>query len=257
MIPKGEVDERSIREIEPSDLKGFVQCHFFAGVGGWSFALDLAGWPADRPVWTGSCPCQPFSSAGRRAGASDERHLWPVWYGLIQERRPSTVLGEQVESADGRPWLAGVRADLELLGYAVGAADLCAASVGAKHVRQRLWWVADADYGRCQGADVPVRQARQVEAETLALGNVARLSDPDGKRLKNAEGGAGPSASKGRTLARAVHAQPGARRWAPEPDVVRVVHGVSGCPPAVHALGNAIVPQVAAEFVSAYMESVR
>ena len=63
-IPKGEVDSRSIKDVKASDLTGFVQCHFFAGLGGWSHALRLAGWPEDRPVWTGSCPCQPFSAAG-------------------------------------------------------------------------------------------------------------------------------------------------------------------------------------------------
>lgn len=66
LIPQGDVDERSITEIQPDDLRGYTQCHFFAGIGGWSLALQLAGWPSDRPVWTGSCPCQPFSSAGRQ-----------------------------------------------------------------------------------------------------------------------------------------------------------------------------------------------
>ena len=63
---------------------------------------------------------------------------------LIAESGPAVVFGEQVASKDGRQWLAGVRADLETLGYGVGAADLCAAGVGAPHIRQRLFWVADA-----------------------------------------------------------------------------------------------------------------
>ena len=63
-IAPGDVDERSITEVRPDDLRGYTQCHFFAGIGGWSAALRLAGWPDDRPVWTGSCPCQPFSAAG-------------------------------------------------------------------------------------------------------------------------------------------------------------------------------------------------
>ena len=57
LIPAGVVDERSITEISPHDLSDYTQCHFFAGIGGWSLALELAGWPASRPVWTGSCPC--------------------------------------------------------------------------------------------------------------------------------------------------------------------------------------------------------
>ena len=139
LIPEGEVDERSITDIRGSDLVGFTQCHFFAGIGGWSYALQLAGWPEDRPVWTGSCPCQPLSSAGQRKGHEDERHLWPAFYELIAERRPPTIFGEQVASKDGREWLCGIRTDLEDARYAVGAADLCAAGAGAPHIRQRIW----------------------------------------------------------------------------------------------------------------------
>ena len=149
-IAPGEVDERSIADIRPDDLTGFRQCHFFAGIGGWSFALRLAGWPDDRPVWTGSCPCQPFSVAGKKEGFDDERHLWPDWRWLIDQCRPATIFGEQVASADGRTWLSGVRSDLETMGYEVGAADLCAASIGAPHIRQRLWFVANSNSKQAQ-----------------------------------------------------------------------------------------------------------
>lgn len=147
LIANGIVDHRSICDVEPSDLAGFEQCHFFAGIGGWSHALRLAGWPDDRVAWTGSCPCQPFSSAGQRKGHADERHLWPAFHRLIAECRPPALFGEQVASKDGREWFAAVRTDLEDLGYACGAADLCAAGVGAPHIRQRLFFVAHADGG--------------------------------------------------------------------------------------------------------------
>lgn len=147
LIAPGDVDERSITEVMPDDLRGYTQCHFFAGIGGWSYALRLAGWPDDRPVWTGSCPCQPFSAAGKQQGEADSRHLWPEFRRLLAECRPAIAVGEQVASALGRDWLAGVRADLEDLGYAVGAADLCAAGAGAPHIRQRLFWVADTENG--------------------------------------------------------------------------------------------------------------
>jgi len=143
-IAKGEVDERSIQLVDSADLADFAQCHFFAGIGVWSHALRLAGWPDDKPVWTGSCPCQPFSAAGKRSGFDDERHLWPDFFRLIRERRPSVVFGEQVASKDGLEWLDLVQADLEGAGYASAAADLCAAGFGAPHIRQRLYWVADA-----------------------------------------------------------------------------------------------------------------
>jgi len=143
-IPSGDVDERSIVDVRSDDLRGYDQCHFFAGIGGWPYALRLAGWPDDAEVWTGSCPCQPFSCAGQRKGDADERHLWPAFFRLIAERRPATVFGEQVSGKDGLEWLSAVRADLEGIGYAVGAADLPACSVGAPHIRRRLFWVAHA-----------------------------------------------------------------------------------------------------------------
>jgi DNA (cytosine-5)-methyltransferase 1 len=140
-IAPGDVDERSIVDISPDDLRGYNQCHFFAGIGGWSHALRLAGWPDDRPVWTGSCPCQPFSAAGKGQAADDERHLWPAWFSLIRECRSPVVFGEQVEAAIGWGWLDAVFADLEAEGYACGAAVLPACGVGAPHIRQRLWFV--------------------------------------------------------------------------------------------------------------------
>ncbi len=144
-IAQGEVDERSIEDILPSDLQPFTQCHFFAGIGVWSYALRQAGWSDDREVWTGSCPCQPFSTAGKGAGFADERHLWPAFYHLIRECAPRTVFGEQVASKDGLAWLGIVSADLEATGYAVGGVDICSAGFGAPHIRQRLYFVADAN----------------------------------------------------------------------------------------------------------------
>ena len=148
LIPDGWVDERDIQTVQPSDLDGFDQCHFFAGIGGWAYALDLAGW--DGPVWTGSCPCQPFSQAGKGEGFKDARHLWPAWFRLIRECRPPVVFGEQVGGPDGYHWLDLVSTDLEEAGYAFGAADLAAAGVGAPHIRQRLYFVADAERGAAE-----------------------------------------------------------------------------------------------------------
>lgn len=153
LIADGEVDERSIEDVCPEDLRGFTQAHFFAGIGGWSYALRMAGWPDHRPVWTGSCPCQPFSVAGKGKAEADERHLWPAFCWLIQERRPPAVFGEQVASKLGRAWLSRVRADLEELGYGVGAADLCAAGVGAPQIRQRLFFggMANSEMSKRRG----------------------------------------------------------------------------------------------------------
>jgi DNA (cytosine-5)-methyltransferase 1 len=152
LIAPGDVDERSIVDVKPNDLRGYTQCHFFAGIGGWSLALRYAMFPDDRLVWTGSCPCQPFSAAGKGKASGDERHLWPAWFELIRACRPSILFGEQVEAAIGWGWLDLVYSDLEQEGYSVGAAVLPACGVGAPHIRQRLWFVADSmPAGRPEG----------------------------------------------------------------------------------------------------------
>ncbi|MBJ8822846.1 DNA cytosine methyltransferase [Citrobacter freundii] len=143
-IAPGEVDERSIEDVTPDDLRGFTQCHFFAGIGVWSHSLRLAGWADDKPVWTGSCPCQPFSAAGKGDGFADERHLWPHFFHLISERRPQHVFGEQVAAGNANAWFDLVQTDLEGLGYAFGLVPFAAAGVGAPHIRERAYWVAHA-----------------------------------------------------------------------------------------------------------------
>ena len=159
LVAAGEVDERSIADVQPDDLARFTQCHFFAGIGVWSYALRLAGWADDEPVWTGSCPCPSFSAAGKGQGFDDPRHLWPDWIRLIRKRRPAVVFGEQADDAIGFGWLDLVQTDLEAQGYAVGKAVLGACSVGAPHIRQRLYFV-----GECANAEVPERE-RAIGAE--------------------------------------------------------------------------------------------
>lgn len=144
-IYPGEVIEKDIRQVKPEDVRDAQQAHFFAGIGVWPYALRLAQWPEHVHTWTGSCPCQPFSGAGKRKGVEDSRHLWPEWLRLIQQCRPSVLFGEQVASPDGRTWLGNVQADVEALGYRFAGADLCAASVGAPHKRPRLFFCAVGD----------------------------------------------------------------------------------------------------------------
>jgi len=188
LIMAGDVDERSISDVRPTDLAGYAQCHFFGGISGWPLALQLAGWPDDHPCWSGSCPCQPFSSAGKRTGITDCRHLWPEFKRLIAACCPSFVFGEQVASSEvvgsqleaaflvavqeGKiaranrlakrlaaskgfhfhpRWLDGVRADLEAEGYAFRFMVLGAHSVGAPHIRQRVYWLADAERADSRG----------------------------------------------------------------------------------------------------------
>jgi len=275
-IPPGVVDDRPIEEVQGSDVEGYTQCHFFAGVGGWPLALALAGWPTARPVWTGSCPCQPFSSAGKRRGVRDERHLWPEFRRLIKERRPPICFGEQVAGAAGVEWFVGVCTDLETLGYAVGAADLCAACVGAPHIRQRLYWVADD-----QGERLRTDRAAECEpgggrlAPGRADAQVAiRLGDADGGGSQSREQALaparhGPAAfTNGCGAAdRGAYADPwgayivvgcndGKLRRAPaEPAFFPLADGIPGRVALLKGFGNALVPQVAAEFIAAFEEA--
>ncbi len=145
VIADGVVDRRSIADVDPKDVAGFCQVHFFAGGGLWSIAARMAGWPDDRPLWTGSCPCQGESLAGKRLGADDPRHLWPDFYRIIRAARPAIVVGEQVAAAAGTHWLDRVCSDLEDEDYAIRAVDIPACAVDAPHQRQRLFWVAMDD----------------------------------------------------------------------------------------------------------------
>ena len=326
LIPPGHVDDRSIADVTKTDLDGFTQCHLFCGIAGWPLALRLANWPADRPVWTGSCPCQPFSSAGKGKGVNDERHLWPEFARLIGECKPPTVFGEQVASKAGRGWLDGVFADLEDLDYRCGAADLCAASAGAPHIRQRLFWVADSE-GDGRGHDPrDSRTENHPRAEDRSSGENAagiprKLSggselpsgvadaDSDGRRAARERDGeaereepkrsCGNNSGLGDTNSgrreQAGHSQPesnseaihrqsasghsSAGPWS-DFDIIRCVeptkepgryvekrrriesgtqplaHGIPGRVAQLRGLGNAIVPQVAAEFIMATQEAM-
>jgi DNA (cytosine-5)-methyltransferase 1 len=268
-IADGRVDPRSIRDLRGGDVASAVQFHAFAGIGGWSRALRLAGWPDDLPVWTGSCPCQPFSSAGRAKGFDDDRHLWPEWFRLIGECRPAVVFGEQVASPDGLRWLDLVFADLEGAGYACGAADLCAAGVGAPHIRQRLFFVAVADGERRQGLGVQLRERGPRAAVHEARGGCSAGNVGDAVLARPPER---PGTAVGRGAVRdegqAAAAASTSGFWSPvewlpcqdgrhrpvEPGTFPLADGVPARVGKLRGYGNAIVPQVAERFVRAVME---
>ncbi|EPH1775885.1 DNA cytosine methyltransferase [Citrobacter freundii] len=177
-IAPGEVDERSIEDVTPDDLRGFTQCHFFAGIGVWSHSLRLAGWPDDKPVWTGSCPCQPFSAAGKGDGFADERHLWPHFFHLISECRPQHVFGEQVAAGNANAWFDLVQTDLEGMGYAFGIVPFTSAGIGAPHIRERAYWVAHAssEYESAAGNETGI-------TARLRISSTDRLADAGGERF--------------------------------------------------------------------------
>jgi len=227
-IPDGWVDERSITDVRPHEVARFTQQHFFAGIGGWSLALRLAGWPDDKPVRTGSCPCQPFSQAGKGLGEKDDRHLWPVFRDLITFGEPTVTFGEQVASPAGRDWLSDVRSDLEGLGYEVGAADLCSAGIGRSHGRARLYWVASNP--------ASVRRARLEPTRDLGPTRQGRTcSQEDLQAIIRSPFSPGGS-------------------W-PQPLLRSVDDGLSTRMVGCHGAGNAIDPGLAAEFILAFLET--
>ena len=306
LLPDGEVDGRSILDVEPADLRGFAQCHFFAGIGGWPYALRLAGVAEDLSAWTGSPPCQPFSQAGQRKGQDDDRHLAPAFLRLVAACRPELVFGEQVASAAvlgpvgrksraavegpaGWAWLDALAADLEAASYAVAAADLPAAGIGAPHIRQRLFFGAVAleatplgvgdglgagsqgwigmPGGADQRAARPTGLARGLADGDGGLardcsvqrGRQHRCEPQDGEAGRLVEGAdpAGADATDG------VWRDPDwllcrDGKWRPvEPGTFPLADGLPGRMGLLRGYGNAIVPPLAAEFVMAFLESLR
>lgn len=335
LIPAGDVDTRSITDVQPDDLAGYRQCHFFAGIGGWSLAARLAGWPDDRELWTGSAPCQPFSVAGKRKAQADDRHLWPHLFRLARARRPAVLMGEQVAAAVGKDWIDGVFADLEGIGYACGASVVPACAVDAPHRRDRLWFVAHTDsfacrqggevddgcdprssteprtgsgggdggcavgdphivgtceerkqrggqfggagvdQGACTGGAMANASSRRLgdphcrevqqprRTETLSRSETGELANTDGDR--RSQGHASATAAGHR---RSAESGGGAGHWDGaewlighdgkarrfEPSIRLLAHGVPARVGRLRAYGNAIVPQVAAEVIGAYMD---
>lgn len=240
LIPEGDIDQRSIRDVTPGDLRGYTQCHFFAGIGGWAYALRFAGWPDDEPVWTGSCPCQPFSVAGKQKGFDDDRHLWPAFYSLIEKRRPIRIFGEQVAKAP--EWLDLVRRDVEAVDYALGVVPI----------------EADDDLG----PQIALGQRRDAGAQ------LASSARDDIRHLVNrSQFGWGEGWSehefrrRGFTAAVAncdglqyLECPDGKWRRLPPPRVRWLGNGIPARVSKLRALGNAIDPRPAAEFIKSYMD---
>ena len=272
LIPPGRVDGRDIRDLDANDLANYRQVHLFAGVGGWAYAARLAGWPDDAELWSASCPCQPFSVAGKRGGTNDPRHLWPDVFRLVRQCRPSALVGEQVAAATGQGWLDGVFADLAGLGYTCEAAIVPACAVDAPHRRDRLWFVAYTDDARLQGlagnvtgAEEEWRVADGLSAEA-GVRNCARLvadSDESGaaesrlqRRGQFGRAGGNPRDRAGGAWDEHdwIVGHDGKARRVPQSGIRLLVDGIPARVPRLRAAGNAIVPALGAEVIRALME---
>lgn len=304
LIPFGYVDERSITEVTASDVQGFTQCHFFAGIGGWSLALQLAGVPASTRLWTGSPPCQPFSTAGKQLGQFDPRHLAPVFLNLVSKCRPPVLFGEQVAAAIGKSWMCDLQTHLEGEDYAVGFAVLPACSVGAPHKRDRLFFgasmvvhtnnehiqtaryrariadtcgtesalshMADTDDTRPQGREGVSKRADQqsVGAGSVESGLANATSEHDNQQYGSANERGRENYSEQTGVGSSIDpTNPHHSFWSDadwlgcrdgkfrpvEPGTFPLANGIPARVGRLRGYGNAIVPQVAAEFVKAFM----
>ena len=298
LIAYGDVDERSIIDVDYKDLEGYTQHHFFAGIGGWSYALRIAAWPDDAAVWTASLPCQPFSAAGKGLGKADERHLLPHFLELVAKCKPNTIFGEQVERAIGHGWLDDLQATMEAENYAVGHCVLGAHSIGAAHIRQRLYWVADNYKQGLEGRErtectdkltlgenslvdgmgisnstgsqqrIETTEAARHRGSVESAGDANGMADTNGKQDNATNARGFYSESRGNSDIEWLYCRDGKYRPI-ESGLKPLVDGVSRG--MVHSsdprntqearlmrlkgYGNAIVPQVAAEFISAFMDT--
>ncbi|EIG0184776.1 DNA cytosine methyltransferase [Salmonella enterica] len=287
LIPRGLVDERSITEVKAEDLEGFTQCHFFAGIGGWPLALQLAGVDHRTPLWTGSPPCQPFSAAGKQLGQFDPRHLAPVFLDLISQCRPPVLFGEQVAPAIAKSWMCDLQAHLEGEDYAVGFAVLPACSVGAPHKRERLFFGAhnlaeslrtERNCERLHGLGKSNKaQGDRKTAELTGCGDIGRVGDTDSERLQREWRNGNQERREGQNFRQTglpdgtgpenYTANPRNSFWSDadwlgcrdgkfrpvEPGTFPLANGVPARVGRLRGYGNAIVPEVAAEFVRAFL----
>jgi len=169
--------------------------------------LDADGFPV-IDLLAGGFPCQPYSNAGERDGAADDRDLWPEMHRVIKAIRPRWIIAENVTGFLNLG-IDQVISDLADTGYAWWAFVLPAVSLNAWHVRERVWIVAYADSQRLE------RQWPD--------------SDPQGWQEQ---------------IMGTVRLRSGNEVWDIEPDIQRVVDGLSARMDRLKAIGNAVVPQI-------------
>ena len=227
-------------------------------------AFDATPFRGRIRVLSGGFPCQPFSSAGQRAGTSDDRYLWPEMFRIIREARPTYVVAENVRGLlswnDGLV-LDTVCADLEGEGYEVFPVVLPAASVNAPHRRDRIWIVAHANdergaggLGQVQGTDGEVPQ-RYDDAQPRHAGSTDASHARSGRWTQDDEQHPAEKPKLSRT------------RWERFPTVAPICSRDDGLPErldgitfskwrreSIKAYGNAIVPQVAYQIFQALNE---
>jgi DNA (cytosine-5)-methyltransferase 1 len=189
-------------------------------------------------VICGGFPCQPHSLAGKRRGAEDDRDLWPEYFRIVEELRPTWVVGENVPGIR-TTILDKVLSDLESLEYSTVTLDIPAIAFDAPHRRHRYFIVAHSKSGNRNLSAI----AREQEETFHAGGNGSSqyMADSNLSRLEEWQSKPGNNGTKQQTTIRG-------NWWSVEPSVGRVAHGVPNRVDRLRSLGNALVPQVA-EFI--------
>jgi DNA (cytosine-5)-methyltransferase 1 len=222
-------------------------------------------------IISGGFPCQPYSSAGKRLGKEDERHLWPEMLRAIREIQPSWVVGENVRGLTN--WNGGlvfdeVQSDLEAQGYEVLPFLLPAAALNAPHRRDRIWFIA---YSDCYASNKR-NSAYEIATTNGRLDAFSNTNKSDGYGVASDTKNIGQKyALENGELERKRFRKPNQRNvWDSFPSVSPICGGDDGLPKeldnitfskwrqeSLKAYGNAIVPQVAYQIfksISLYQE---
>ena len=201
-------------------------------------------------IITGGYPCQPFSIAGRQKGEQDPRHVWPEYFRLIQELRPTWVIGENV-AGHIKLGLDTVLENLESEGYSARAFSISASSVGAVHQRERVWIVAHSGcsqrpwsfFGNQDEDETREGDAYQFERSGSTSKVDVADSESSGRNEFKADSEHSESASQEIPRDRGSVSR-GSAWWSVEPDVGRVAHGVPKRVDRLKSLGNSLIPHI-------------
>ena len=226
-------------------------------------------------IITGGYPCQPFSVAGNKKGVEDPRHLWPEYFRLIKECRPTWVIGENV-AGHIKLGLDAVQEDLESEGYSLRTFSISASSIGANHQRERVWIIANSERNgllateKRESIEETIRQQPQGENNTFNIEGTGSIpvstSDVEDTRRRSwreqftrnkesvgrgtsekTERSTNSNTTTGSSEGTTTMANGNKNKnnwWHTEPNVGRVADGVSNRTHRLKSLGNAVVPQI-------------
>ena len=203
-------------------------------------------------IITGGYPCQPFSIAGRQKGEQDSRHLWPEYFRLVKELRPTWVIGENV-SGHIKLGLDTVIEDLESEDYSVRPFSISASSIGANHQRERIWILAHSrrsQWPRAEQRGENENETRKENANQFERSSstsevdVANTNDERLQRQWQSRNQFTPRFNSSRESSEERQRTVGQGWWESEPNMGRVAHGIPKRVDRLKSLGNSLVPQI-------------